>query len=102
MSTDPSPHSDKLEDSASANEGSHRLILLGLLIIALSAAGWLGTNWYAVKTELASVKDELQASQLELKDTKQYLDAQRLINARQAQMLKDATEAPVKEASPAP
>lgn len=93
MSQDSSPEPSLDKNSAnSASETPHRLILLGLLIIALSAAGWFGLNWFGARSELSQCKAELHEAKLELKETKMRLDAQLIINRRQAEMLKNATE----------
>jgi cytoskeletal protein RodZ len=74
--------------------GSHRLVLLGLLIISISVAGWFAVHWWSVRLELDAAKSELQTNKLEMKELRQNLEAQRLINKRQAEMLKAATESP--------
>ncbi len=74
--------------------GSRRLVLPGLLIISISVAGWFAVRWWTARLELNAARSELQANKLEIKDLKQNLEAQRLINKRQAEMLKAATESP--------
>ncbi len=74
--------------------GPHRLILPGLLIISISIAGWFGVRWWTARIELDAAMMELKANKMELNDLRQNLEAQRLINKRQAEMLKTAMESP--------
>lgn len=79
----------------SENSGNaHRPILLGLLLIATCAAVWFALNWRENLEEARALREELNLTKLELKDARQNLEAQRVINRKQAQMLKEALEAP--------
>ena len=77
-------------------ERPHRMLLTGLLIIAISTCGWFTLHWYTAIRELRQVKQELKTTELELKNARQFLEAQRLINKRQADMLRAAIETPAK------
>lgn len=73
---------------------AHRPILLGLLLIATCAAVWFALNWHENLEEARALRQELNLTKLELRDARQNLEAQRMINRKQAQMLKEALETP--------
>lgn len=91
MSTSPVNPGQSTSPAEERGLKSH-LILPGLLLMSLCAAGYLGVNLWFARKDTVLLRQELRTTQASLKEAQLRLEANQVIIRRQMEMLRQAQQ----------
>lgn len=74
--------------SASSPQSHKRILIAALLLGLLSSSVFLALSWMQARAELRILQLELELTACTLRDTRQQLEAERIIKRKQVEMLR--------------